>query len=66
MWKSLTFPKSSYIISDAHSRFVQEMHQEPISLVGAGIEQFLNLVLGDGLGALSFLFFLLQDIFRNR
>jgi hypothetical protein len=59
------FDKKSQRLSHAHRRFVQESHQEPISLIGTGIEEILDLILRDRFRALSFLFFLPENVFGN-
>ncbi len=42
------FHKKRQRLSYTHRGLVQKPHQEPITLVGTGIEQLLNLVFSDG------------------
>ncbi len=52
--------------SHADCRFREESDQETIPLVATGIKEKLHLIFGDGLWALSFRLFLLENIFLDR
>ena len=56
MWKSLTFPKSSYIMAYSHAGLVHQREQKFISGVGTGIDERVYLFLSQGFGFVPFSF----------
>src|SRR5947209_2658197 len=61
----ILYPESERF-PDADRRFIEESYQKTIALVATGIQKLLHLILRNGLWALPFCFFLLENIFFNR
>ena len=53
-------------LSDADRRFIEQSYQETVALIAAGVQKLLHLILRNGLWALPFGLFLLQNIFLDQ